>query len=225
MPGYWLVKSEPFKYSWDQLVDDGSTYWDGVRNYEARNNLQAMKVGDLALYYHSNEGKEVVGVARITRESYPDPTTDDDAWVVVDVAPVQRLEEPVTLADIKAEPALSEMFLIRRGRISVVPVRPAEFQRVLAMGRTSLRPDAVPEKLPPREPPKRNAAARRAAVKKKGAGKKKKAAKKKGAKKKAAKKAAGGKKAAAKAKRSGRKKAAKARTTTSRKAARKGRRS
>ena len=84
---YWLVKSEPFKYSWDELVADGSTYWDGVRNAEARNNMQAMQLGDMALYYHSNEGKEVVGVARVTRESYQDPTTKDERWVVVDFAP------------------------------------------------------------------------------------------------------------------------------------------
>jgi predicted RNA-binding protein with PUA-like domain len=132
------MKSEPFKYAWDQLVKDKKTYWDGVRNYEARNNLASMKKGDLALYYHSNEGKEVVGVAKIVKEAYPDPTTDDDRWVVVDVAPVVAVSEPVTLADIKAEPALSEMALIRRSRLSVVPVTAAEFKRVLKMGRTKL---------------------------------------------------------------------------------------
>ena len=93
---YWLVKSEPFKYSWDALVKDGSTYWDGVRNHEARNNLAGMKKGDLVLYYHSNEGKEVVGVARVMRESYPDPTSDDPRWVVVDIEPVVPIKEPVT---------------------------------------------------------------------------------------------------------------------------------
>lgn len=188
-------QAEPFKYSWDQLVDDGSTYWDGVRNYEARNNLQAMKVGDLALYYHSNEGKEVVGVARIVGEAYPDPTIDDPTWVVVDLAPVQRLEEPVTLADVKAEPALAEMFLVKRGRISVVPVTAAEFECVLAMGKTVFREDAVPEKLPPRPPAKRNSGARRsAAAKAKGAGKASKAAKQKGTRKKTTKKKASRKK-------------------------------
>lgn len=192
---HWLVKSEPFKYSWDQLVDDGRTYWDGVRNYEARNNLQAMKVGDLALYYHSNEGKEVVGVARIVGESYPDPTADDDAWVVVDLEPVQRVEEPVTLADIKAEPALAEMALVKRGRISVVPVTKTEFDRVLAMGKTKLRAGATPEKLPPREPPKRNTAARRSASAKAKQG----AAAKKSAKKKAARKKATARKKSASA--------------------------
>lgn len=196
---HWLVKSEPFKYSWDQLVDDGRTYWDGVRNYEARNNLQAMKVGDLVLYYHSNEGKEVVGVARIVGESYPDPTTDEEAWVVVDLEPVQRLEAPVTLADIKAEPALAEMALVKRGRISVVPVSKAEFDRVLAMGKTALRRGARAEKLPPREAPPRNTAARRSA-----AAKTKQAGAKRGRKKRATKKAAPRKKSA----KAGRKKAA-----------------
>lgn len=169
MPGqYWLVKSEPFKYPWDQLVEDGRTHWDGVRNYEARNNLRAMKVGDLVLYYHSNEGKEVVGVARVVAEAYPDPTTDDDAWVVVDLEALQRLDAPVSLAAIKDEPALSEIALVKRGRISVVPIAPAEFECVLAMGHTVLRPDAIPEKLPPREPPERGAAARRALAGKSG---------------------------------------------------------
>ena len=135
---YWLMKSEPFKYSWGDLVRDRKTYWDGVRNYEARNNLAAMKVGDLALYYHSNEGKEVVGVARISKTAYPDPTTKDERWVVVDVEPVVPFSEPVSLADIKAEPALSEMALVRRGRLSVVPVTADEFKRVLAIGRTKL---------------------------------------------------------------------------------------
>ena len=137
-PQYWLMKSEPFKYSWDQLVEDKSTYWDGVRNYEARNNLAAMKKGDLALYYHSNEGKEVVGVARIKKTAYPDPTTDDDRWVVVDVAPVVKLKEPVTLAMIKADPKLAEMSLVKRSRLSVVPVERVEFNYVLKLGRTKL---------------------------------------------------------------------------------------
>ena len=137
-PQYWLMKSEPFKYSWDQFVQDKSTYWDGVRNYEARNNLAAMKKGDLALYYHSNEGKEVVGVARVKRTAYPDPTTDDDRWVVVDVAPVVKLKEPVTLAMIKADPKLAEMSLVKRSRLSVVPVERVEFNYVLKLGRTKL---------------------------------------------------------------------------------------
>ncbi|MDJ0866478.1 MAG: EVE domain-containing protein [Myxococcota bacterium] len=133
---YWLVKSEPFKYAWDELVKDGSTYWDGVRNYSARNNLRAMRKGDLVLYYHSNEGKEVVGIARVTRESYPDPTTDDERWLVVDVEPVKALAEPVSLATIKGDPKLSEMALVRQSRLSVMPVTKPEFDRVLKLGKT-----------------------------------------------------------------------------------------
>ncbi len=136
--GYWLVKSEPFKYSWDDLVRDGSTYWDGVRNYTARNNLQAMKKGDLLLYYHSNEGKDVVGVAKVTGEAYADPTSDDERWVVVDVKPVKKLARPVTLAEIKTEPKLGYMALLRQSRLSVLPVTKAQFERVLQMGKTKL---------------------------------------------------------------------------------------
>ena len=135
----WLVKSEPFKYSWDDLVRDGSTYWDGVRNYEARNNLQAMKVGDSLLYYHSNEGKEVVGIARVTKTAYQDPTTDDDRWVVVDVAPVKRLTEPVTLAQIKADAALRKIKLVTHSRLSVMPIAKSAYQRILKLGKTSAR--------------------------------------------------------------------------------------
>jgi predicted RNA-binding protein with PUA-like domain len=135
---YWLIKSEPFKYSWDQFVKDGSTYWDGVRNYEARNNLREMKKGDLALYYHSNEGKEVVGIARVIRESYPDPTIDDDRWLVVDFEPVRAFTEPVSLAVVKADAELSEIALIKRSRLSVIPVTTAEFKRILKLGKTSL---------------------------------------------------------------------------------------
>ena len=132
------MKSEPFKYSWDQLVKDGKTYWDGVRNYEARNNMVAMKKGDLVLYYHSNEGKEVVGIAKIIGESYQDPTIDDERWVVVDVAPVVPFTEPVSLATIKADPNLEEIALIRRGRLSVVPITPKEFRYVAKLGRTKV---------------------------------------------------------------------------------------
>ena len=136
--GHWLMKSEPFKYSWDDLVKDGSTYWDGVRNYEARNNLAAMKKGDLALYYHSNEGKQVVGVVRVTGEAYPDPTTKDDRWVVVDVEPVVPFKRPVSLAEIKADSGLAEIALVRRGRLSVVPLTPAEFRHVMKLGKTTI---------------------------------------------------------------------------------------
>ena len=135
---YWLVKSEPFKYSWDQLVRDGSTYWDGVRNSEARNNLSAMKVGDLALFYHSNEGKEVIGVARIARESYPDPTTKDDRWVVVDVEPVVPFERVVPLSEIKVDPTLRGIALVRRSRLSVLPLEKSAFDRILRLGKTRL---------------------------------------------------------------------------------------
>ncbi len=136
---YWLMKSEPYKYSWDDLNRDGSTYWDGVRNYEARNNLAAMKKGDLVLYYHSNEGKEVVGVAKVTKESYPDPTTDDERWVVVDLEPVKPLKDPVTLAVVKSDGKLKDMALVKQARLSVQPVTEAEFKRVLALGDTKVR--------------------------------------------------------------------------------------
>jgi len=130
---YWLIKSEPFKYHWDDLVKDGQTYWDGVRNYAARLHMMDMKVGDLLLFYHSNEGKEIVGIAKVVKEHYQDPTTDDDRWVVMDVAPERKLKKPVTLAEIKAEPALSEMKLVKIGRLSVSPVTKAEFDKVIEM--------------------------------------------------------------------------------------------
>jgi predicted RNA-binding protein with PUA-like domain len=136
---YWLVKSEPYKYPFAQLQKDGRTIWDGVRNFEARNNLRAMKQGDLVLYYHSNEGKEVVGIARVVRTAYADPTAEpEEEWAVVDVAPLCPLQQPVSLGAIKAEPRLQAMALLRRSRISVVPVTPTEFQQVLKMGRTQL---------------------------------------------------------------------------------------
>lgn len=133
---YWLMKSEPFKYSWDDLVKDGQTYWDGVRNYEARNHLASMKNGDLALYYHSNEGKEVVGIVEIVGEGYPDPTSDDPQWVVVDVAPVVPFTKPVSLATIKSDPKLPEIQLVKRGRLSVVPLTSQEFRHVARLGKT-----------------------------------------------------------------------------------------
>ncbi len=131
---YFLVKSEPFKYSWEQFVKDKRTFWDGVRNYQARNNLKAMKEGDLALFYHSNEGKEVVGIAKVVKEHYQDPTTTDPQWVVVDLAPLEPLKQPVTLATIKGDPLLQHMALVRQGRLSVTPVTQAEFDRVLLLG-------------------------------------------------------------------------------------------
>lgn len=131
---YWLVKSEPGNYSWDDLVKDGSTYWDGVRNYQARNNLKAMKKGDQVLYYHSNVGLEVVGVARVTKEHYQDPTTDDERWVCVDIEPVKPLKNPVTLSDIKTKPGLKNIPLINNSRLSVMPVTKKEFDQILKMG-------------------------------------------------------------------------------------------
>ena len=136
---HWLVKSEPFKYSWDDFVKDGSTYWDGVRNAQARNNLREMKAGDRVLYYHSNEGKEVVGIAVVTQPAYQDPTTDDDRWVVVDVAPVKPLEEPVTLEQIKADRALREIALVTHSRLSVMPIPKAAYTRILKLGKTPAR--------------------------------------------------------------------------------------
>ncbi len=143
---YWLIKSEPFKYPWEQLVADGSTYWDGVRNYEARNNLGEMKLGDLCLYYHSNEGKQVVGVARVCGESYPDPTADDPQWLVVDVEPVVPFARPVSLQEIKADPALRDIKLVRRARLSVVPIDRAEFDHILKLGETKLPRQPAPRK-------------------------------------------------------------------------------
>lgn len=131
---YWLIKSEPYKYSFDQLLKDGTTHWDGVRNFQARNNLRAMKIGDECLYYHSNEDKAVVGIAKITREAYQDPSTEDTNWVAVDVAPVSKLSKPVTLAEIKSNKALSQMALLKQMRLSVCPISPEEFDIVLSIG-------------------------------------------------------------------------------------------
>lgn len=118
----WLVKSEPFKYSWDRMVADGRTHWDGVRNHQASANLKAMKTGDRAFFYHSNEGKEIVGVVEIVREYYPDPSDEKGRFGMVDVAPVAGVKRPVTLAEIKADPALEGIALVRQSRLSVMPV-------------------------------------------------------------------------------------------------------
>ncbi|MFD1165446.1 EVE domain-containing protein [Sphingobacterium daejeonense] len=131
---YFLVKSEPFKYSWEQFNKDGETFWDGVRNYQARNNLKAMKKGDLVLFYHSNEGKEVVGMAKVVKEFYQDPTTEDERWVVVDLAPVETFKNPVTLETIKADPLLQDIALVRQGRLSVMPLKKEEFDRIVELG-------------------------------------------------------------------------------------------
>jgi predicted RNA-binding protein with PUA-like domain len=134
MKNHWLLKSEPFKYSYDQLLKDGVTYWDGVRNYQARNNLKLMQEGDLALYYHSNEGKEIVGIVKIVKAYYQDPTTEDPNWVVVDVAPYFKLAKPVTLDTLKIHPVLKNMALIKQSRLSVMPVTVEEFDEVLRLG-------------------------------------------------------------------------------------------
>lgn len=131
---HWLVKSEPHKYSWEKFNQDGRTFWDGVRNYQARNNLREMKEGDLVLFYHSNEGKEVVGIAKVVKESYQDPTTTDPNWVVVDLSPVQSLKKTVTLEQIKADEQLKNVSLVRQGRLSVMPLKAEEFDRILELG-------------------------------------------------------------------------------------------
>ncbi len=128
---YWLVKSEPGTYSWDDFVKLGRDHWDGVRNYQARNNMKLMEVGDQVLFYHSVKDKQVVGIAEVVRTFYQDPTTDDDRWVVVDLVPVRKLEKPVTLAQIKADPALKGFALIRHSRLSVMPVDPKHYEIVL----------------------------------------------------------------------------------------------
>ncbi|MCF1715173.1 EVE domain-containing protein [Flavihumibacter sp. RY-1] len=130
---YWLVKSEPFKYSWDQFEKDKKTFWDGVRNYAARNNLKAMKKGEQVLYYHSNEGVEVVGIAEVVKEFYQDPTTTEEAWVVVDLKPVKKLKNPVPLSAIKAEPRLANMALVKLSRLSVQPVTEQEWKVILEL--------------------------------------------------------------------------------------------
>jgi len=136
---YWLVKSEPFKYSWDQFVADKETFWDGVRNYLARNNMRTMKKGDLVLFYHSNEGMEVVGVAKVSKEHYPDPTAEDDTWSVVNLKPVKKLKNPVTLATIKSEPRLAQIQLLRLNRLSVTALTANEFDVILQLSETSVK--------------------------------------------------------------------------------------
>jgi predicted RNA-binding protein with PUA-like domain len=130
---HWLVKSEPFKYSWDDFVNQGVGTWDGVRNYQARNNLQAMKVDDLVFFYHSNEGLEIVGLAKIVKEAYPDPTIDDARWVVVDLVPVEKFPKAVTLKQIKADERLKDIGLIKQMRLSVTAIRPEEFDIIIGL--------------------------------------------------------------------------------------------
>ena len=130
---YWLAKSEPSTYNWDQLVKDKQTVWDGVRNYAARINLRAMKKGDEVLFYHSNEGTEVVGIAKVAKEAYQDPTTTDEAWVAVDLKPHKKLKKPVTLAQVKADKRLTNMALVRLGRLSVQPVTDEEWKIIMEL--------------------------------------------------------------------------------------------
>jgi predicted RNA-binding protein with PUA-like domain len=130
---YWLVKSEPFKYSWEQFEKDGQTFWDGVRNYAARNNLKGMKKGDLVLWYHSNEGMEIVGIAKVAKEYYQDPTTSEEAWVVVDLKPFKKLKKTVPLSAVKADARLADMDLVRLGRLSVQTVKETEWNIIMEM--------------------------------------------------------------------------------------------
>ena len=131
---YWLVKQEPTKYSFDQLVADGGTMWDGVRNFQARNNLQAMRRGDRVLFYHSVVGTAVVGICEVTREAYPDPTAKEGGWVAVDLAPVRKLKRPVTLEEIKADRALRNVPLVRQSRLSVMPIEKTAFDAIVKRG-------------------------------------------------------------------------------------------
>ena len=130
---YWLVKSEPSVYSWDQFVKDKQTFWSGVRNYAARINLRAMKKEDEVLYYHSNEGVEIVGIAKVTKEAYQDPTTEDDRWVAVDLKPLKRLKKSVPLEIIKKDKRFANMDLVRLGRLSVQTVKPEEWQMLMEL--------------------------------------------------------------------------------------------
>ena len=130
---YWLAKSEPSTYGWDQLVKDKQTVWDGVRNYAARIHLRTMKKGDEVLFYHSNDGTEIVGIAKVAKEAYQDPTTTDEAWVAVDLKPYKKLKKPVTLAQVKAEKRLNNMALVRLGRLSVQPVTDDEWKIVMEL--------------------------------------------------------------------------------------------
>ncbi|GGK59269.1 EVE domain-containing protein [Rufibacter glacialis] len=131
---YWLVKTEPEKYAWSDLQRDKQTTWDGVRNYQARNNLQKMQVNDLVLYYHSVSEKSIVGVARVSREAFQDPTTQETQWQAVTLVPEQALAKPVTLDQIKKEERLQNIALLRQSRLSVMPLTPEEFDILLAMG-------------------------------------------------------------------------------------------
>ncbi|MBT5028447.1 MAG: EVE domain-containing protein [Nitrospinaceae bacterium] len=131
---FWLVKQEPSKYSWETFLLDGETLWDGVRNYQARNNLQSMKKNDLVFFYHSVTGKEIKGVAQVIREAYPDPTTDDARWVVVDLKPISTMKNCVSLEDIKSHKDLQDTALVKQSRLSVMPITYKESQVILKLG-------------------------------------------------------------------------------------------
>ena len=133
MSQYWLVKQEPTAYSWDQFVADGKTDWTGVRNFQARNNLRSMKAGDQVLYYHSVNGKAVVGIAVVSREAFPDPTATSGDWSAVEIQPVRPVKPPVTLDQIKADPALAQIPLLRQSRLSVMSLSQNEFEGVLGI--------------------------------------------------------------------------------------------
>jgi predicted RNA-binding protein with PUA-like domain len=133
---HWLIKSEPFKYSWEQMLSDKRTFWDGVRNYQARNNLREMKKGDLCFFYHSNEGKEIVGIVKVVKEHYQDPTSEDANWVVVDVAPFETLKKTVTLEQIKNDKRLANIGLVKQGRLSVMKLTQYEFDVILELSET-----------------------------------------------------------------------------------------
>ena len=135
---FWLVKQEPSQYNWDQFVIDTETYWDGVRNYQARNNLKKMKKGDLVFFYHSVVEKEIKGIAKVSNEHYPDPTSDNSNWVVVNLKPYKPLSLPVTLDGIKKHLKLSNLALIKQSRLSVMPLTKNEFKIILKMGKTKL---------------------------------------------------------------------------------------
>lgn len=135
---YWLVKSEPEAYSWDTFVKDGRTAWTGVRNFQARNNLRAMKKGDLVAFYHSVTDKQVVGLAKVDKEAYPDATAKEGDWSCVDLVPAKPLKQPVTLAAIKADKTLSEMALLKQSRLSVTPLTAAQFERLLKLAGTNV---------------------------------------------------------------------------------------
>lgn len=134
MAGHWLLKSDPESYGWDDLVRDGGTPWDGVRNHQARNHIKAMRPGDLCLIYHSVQGMAVMGVAKVKAAPVSDPSADDPRWLAVAIAPEYALARPVTLAAIKADPAFKDIALVRQSRLSVMPVSPAEFKRIVALG-------------------------------------------------------------------------------------------